>query len=220
MSIPFKNIKTIFFDYDGTLHNSINIYAPAFRKSYDFLVKEGLAESRQWTDKEISRWLGFNPEEMWKTFMPDLHSDYKLKCSSIISEEMERQIEEGKPVLYEGALETLQYLNDKGYQLVFISNCKVYYKEKHNKLFQLDKYFGSLVCSGEYNFIPKHEILKQIKDNYPEDMVIVGDRGQDIEAGIKNNIYTIGCTYGFALGDELKEADMLIGDVKELRLYL
>lgn len=220
MSIPFDNIKTVFFDYDGTLHNSINIYAPAFKKAYAFLVKEGLAEDRQWSDKEISRWLGFNPEEMWKNFMPSLQRGYKQKCSNIISQEMERQIEEGKPVLYEGALETLQYLKDKEYQLVFISNCKVYYKEKHNELFRLDKFFGSLVCSGEYDFIPKHEILKKIKGNYPEAMVIVGDRGQDIEAGIKNDIYTIGCTYGFALEDELREAHMLIGDIKELCLYL
>jgi len=33
-----EGIKTIYFDYDGTLHNSNKIYAPAFRKAYDFLV--------------------------------------------------------------------------------------------------------------------------------------------------------------------------------------
>jgi phosphoglycolate phosphatase len=218
--IPFKSIKTIFFDYDGTLHNSINIYAPAFRKAYDFLVNEGLAESRDWSDKEISYWLGFNPQEMWENFMPSLSEDLREKCSSIIGEEMKIQIEEEKPALYEGALETLEYLKDKGYHLVFISNCKAYYKEFQSKLFKLDRYFESLVCSDEYDFIPKYDILKTIKDKYPEDMVIVGDRRQDIEAGIKNNIYTIGCTYGFALEKELDDADMLIDNIKELTKYL
>ena len=31
----------IIFDYDGTLHNSIKIYGPAFRKAYEYLIKEG-----------------------------------------------------------------------------------------------------------------------------------------------------------------------------------
>jgi phosphoglycolate phosphatase len=215
-----KNVKTIFFDYDGTLHNSIAIYAPAFRKAYDYLVKEGNACEREWSDKEISYWLGYNPQDMWKKFMPNLSEELRQHCSSIIGEEMKRLIEQGKPVLYEGAIETLQYLKNKGYHLVFISNCKNYYKECHSKLFNLEKYFETLVCSDEYNFIPKHEILSIIKNTYPEAMVIIGDRMQDIEAGKKNNIYTIGCTYGFALEGELDTADILVGDIKEIVEYL
>lgn len=218
--IQFNNIKTIFFDYDGTLHNSINIYAPAFRKAYDFLVKEGFADKREWSNDEISYWLGFNPQSMWKTFMPNLRDDIKEKCSSIISQEMKLLIEEGKPILYDGALETLKYLKDKGYHLVFISNCKVYYKEWHRKLFDLDRYFERLICSDEFDFIPKHEILKIIKDDYPKDMVIIGDRKQDIEAGKKNNIYTIGCSYGYAQDGELEEADLIIDSIRELEKYL
>ena len=218
--ISFKNIKTIFFDYDGTLHNSIKIYAPAFRKAYHFLVKEGLAENKEWSDKEISYWLGFNPLDMWSTFMPNLSDKLRHQCSNMIGEEMTLLIEESKPVLYEGAYEMLEYLKNKDYHLVFISNCKTYYMECHNKLFQLDKYFETLVCSEEYNFIPKHEILKIIKNNYPEEMVIIGDRKQDIDAGKKNNIYTIGCTYGFALNSELEESNLLINNIKELYEYL
>ncbi len=218
--IPFENIKTIYFDYDGTLHNSLTLYAPAFRKAYEFLVKKGDAKSKIWSDKEISYWLGFNPTDMWQAFMPGLSHEMQDKCSEIIGEEIKRQIEQTTPFLYEGALETLKYLKDKRYHLVFISNCKTYYKDTHTKLFGLDKYFESLVCSDEYDFIPKHKILKIIKDKYPEDMVIVGDRKQDMEAGKKNNIYTIGCTYGFAQKGELDDADILIDDIGKLKKYL
>ena len=31
-------MKYIIFDYDGTLHNSIKIYKPAFMTAYDYLV--------------------------------------------------------------------------------------------------------------------------------------------------------------------------------------
>lgn len=218
--IPFKNIKTIFFDYDGTLHNSVKIYVPAFKKAYAFLVEKGYAESKEWSDKEISYWLGFNPQDMWEKFMPNISKELREKCSSIISNEIKVQIQQGKPILYEGSLEVLKYLKDKGYHLVLISNCKIYYKEFHSKLFKLDSYFESLVCSEEYNFNPKYDVLKNIKDKYPEDMIIIGDRKQDIEAGKKNNIYTIGCTYGFAMHNELHEADMLIDNIEELSNYL
>jgi phosphoglycolate phosphatase len=218
--IPFKNIKTIFFDYDGTLHNSIHLYAPAFRKVYDFLVQEGHAKKRVWSDKEISYWLGYNAPDMWNQFMPQLSEDLKQQCSNMIAKEMKLLMEQGKPVLYDGAIETLNHLKKKGYQLVFISNCKVYYKELHNKLFHLDNYFDALVCSDEYDFIPKYEILKIIKQKYPAEMVIIGDRNQDIEAGKKNSIYTIGCRYGFASSGELDDADMIIDCISELKKYL
>jgi phosphoglycolate phosphatase len=218
--ISLSDVKTIFFDYDGTLHNSIFIYAPAFQKAYDYLVENGFAEKKNWSNKEISYWLGFNPPDMWRTFTPNLREDIRLRCSDIIAEEMKLQITHGNPVLYEGSLETLDYLKRKGYCLVFISNCKVYYKDCQNKLFGLDKYFDTFVCSEQYDFIPKYEILKAIKHNYQEQMVIVGDRIHDIEAGIKNNISAIGCSYGFALTGELQEADLIINDIKELQNYL
>jgi phosphoglycolate phosphatase len=218
--IEFDKIRTIFFDYDGTLHNSIKIYAPAFIKAYDFLVENKLAEPRTWREEEISYWLGYNSEEMWKAFMPNLSAELRKTCSEIIGAEMKLQIEMGLPILYERALETLVYLKNRGYTLVFISNCRIYYRDAHNKLFNLHHYFDDLICSEEYNYIPKYEILKRIKTKYPEGMVIIGDRAQDIEAGKKNNIYTIGCNYGFALEGELNEADIIIDDIEDLKKYL
>ena len=111
--IPFKSIKTIFFDYDGTLHNSIPLYAPAFRKAYDFLVEKGHAKAKEWTDKEISYWLGFNPQDMWENFMPSLSMKLRETCSEIIGAEMKKLIEQEKPYLYEGALEILNILKIK-----------------------------------------------------------------------------------------------------------
>jgi phosphoglycolate phosphatase len=218
--IPFKDIKTIFFDYDGTIHNSMKTYGPAFRRAYDYLAGEGLVAHREWTDKEISYWLGFNPKEMWEKFMPDLDESIRNKCSLMIGEEMKALAEKGMPKLYEDALETLDYLKNREYKLVFISNCRISYRDSHSKLFNLEDYFEELACSEEYNFIPKYEILSRIKDKYPKEMVIVGDRIHDIEAGKKNGIYTIGCSYGFALDGELQEADLIINDIKELKNYL
>lgn len=213
------DIRTIFFDYDGTLHNSMAIYAPAFRKAYDNLVEMGLAEGKEWSEDEISKWIGYNPREMWKSFMPHLSQELRDMSSEMIGAEMNRLIELGRPVLYENALETLGYLKSKGYTLVFISNCRKSYMENHRKLFGLDEYFTSMICSESYEYISKTEILKKVLELYPGKWAIVGDRGKDIDAGLGNGIMTIGCNYGFGSEEELEPAHMRIDHISELREY-
>lgn len=217
--IEFNKVKTMFFDYDGTLHNSIIIYYEAFIKAYSSLVENKLASPRQWRKEEISKWLGFNKKEMWGAFMPELSESVRDKCSQLIGDEMKSQIELGNPKLYEGTLETLQYLKSKDYDLVFLSNCGNNYMSAHKKLFKLDNYFKDFICSEEYGYIPKHEILGKVRSKYSDDMVIVGDRAQDIEAGKVNSIATIGCSYGFAAEGELNNSDMIIKDIRDLTKY-
>ena len=53
------SMKNLIFDYDGTLHETMRIYGPAFRKNYENLVSRGLAPAREFSDAEISGWLGF-----------------------------------------------------------------------------------------------------------------------------------------------------------------
>lgn len=218
--LNLNNIKTIFFDYDGTIHNGLKIYVPAFMKAYNYLVDKGLTEPKEFTEDEVSYWLGFNPKEMWQKFMPQINEDDIKKCSEIISGTMESLTIDGKAELYKDSLNVLSYLKDKGYNLIFISNCKIYYKEAHKKIFGLDKYFDKMVSSEEYDFIPKHEVLKSVMKEYPMDMVIVGDRFHDIEAGRINNIYTIGCSYGYGSRKELEGADLVINNILELKELL
>ena len=66
-----KNIKTVIFDYDGTLHNSTRIYADAFRLVYDRMVFDGVAPARTFADEEITKWLGYSAQDMWQEFMPE-----------------------------------------------------------------------------------------------------------------------------------------------------
>lgn len=212
----FEHIKTIFFDYDGTLHNSSKIYAPAFQRGYEFLVEQGYAKSKDWTEEEISHWLGYNSKEMWNTFMPSLEDEVKSKASNIIGKEMLAQVEKGNARLYPGTIEVLSYLKKKGYHLVFISNCKTSYRNEMRDHFGLDRYFDEMLTAEEHDYIPKYEILEKALSKYPKDRVIIGDRKHDMQAGKKNDIYTIGCSYGFSKDHELEEADRMINDIKEL----
>lgn len=214
------NIKTIFFDYDGTLHNSLFIYTPALNKAYQFLVEQGLAQSKTWQQDELMPWLGYNSREMWKKFMPHLDEETHLIASKIVGQEMIHQVEIGNARLYDGALDMLTYLKEKGYTLVFISNCNTYYKELHKEHFGLEKYFSAMIGSEEFNYISKSEILKIVKKDYSKEMCIIGDRSHDMEAGYENHIITIGCMYGFGSYEELAGADIKVKSLYELKNYL
>ena len=207
----------LIFDYDGTLHNSIKIYGPAFRRAYEYLVEKGYAKDRVWEDSDISKWLGYSAKDMWSNFMPDLPEDEKDKCSSMIGSAMIKYLNEDKAELYDGAIEILKELNELGYNLIFLSNCKIKYMEEHKRLFSLEKYFVEFYCTEQYDFIPKYEIFKFIKEKYKGEFIVIGDRAVDIEISKRHDLYSIGCLYGFGNYEELKESDVIARDIKEIK---
>ena len=108
-------MANLIFDYDGTLHESLYIYAPAFRLGYAQLVKKGLAPARDFSDTEISRWLGYSSKDMWESFMPELPQSEKDSCSKRIGDEMVRLTLAGKARLYPGTETTLRQLKAAGH---------------------------------------------------------------------------------------------------------
>jgi phosphoglycolate phosphatase len=216
LALRLKQVKTIFFDYDGCIHDSLIIYAPAFRKAQEYLVRLGLADERFWSDSEIRQWIGQNPKEMWQRFRPDLTKDIRKTASAIIGEHM-LSIIETKARLFPQSLDTLETLKARGYTLVLISNCRESYLNTHNKVFSLDRYFDNLICSEAWQYASKTAILSQVADDYPADHSIVGDRELDIEAGKRNNMIAIGARYGYAHSpSELEKADLLIDRIEDL----
>lgn len=46
--------QTICFDYDGTLHDSMQIYFPAFVRAYDYLAEHGYQPKKIWKKKKLN----------------------------------------------------------------------------------------------------------------------------------------------------------------------
>ena len=181
---------------------------------------DGAAREQSFTDEEITRWLGYSAQEMWHTFMPELPEDQQMFYSKQIGKFMFERVRNKEAVLYEGAEETLNYLREKGYYLLYLSNCGAEYMNIHTECFRLDHYFSHMYCSGDYDFKPKYEIFNRIKERYPGEYLMVGDRFHDMEIARYHKVYTAGCVYGFGSLEELEEADVLLEDIRDLQRLL
>lgn len=205
----------ILFDYDGTLHDTTKIYSSGFRKAYDVLVEAGYAPERSLTDEHISEYLGLAPADAWKKELPDLPDDLISQSIDITGERMNEMIFSGQSRLYEGAIDVLDDLKVQGHTLLILSNCTIPYKEAHLSAFKLEKWFSKFYAAEEFNYIPKSEIFEYIRKDFPGEYIVSGDRKGDFDYASRFGAVSVGCTYGSGSPDELKDADYLIGDIRE-----
>lgn len=210
---------TLFFDYDGTLHDCLRIYAPAFRSACRMLSQRGLIRPQKYSDAEISRWLGYTTEEMWNTFQPALDPVYRRQAAALIGREMQHLTESGCARLYPSTEETLDRLHRKDIRLVFLSNCSGSYMELHRQVFGLDQFFDGFHCIDEYPVSAKYELYEKIREQYPGTHIIIGDRMHDFEIGERFHLLTIGCSFGYGTREELSHAGIQISSIRDL-LYL
>lgn len=203
-------MSNIIFDYDGTVHESMLTYAPAFRDTMKWLSDNGYIADKEYSDSEISHWLGFNSTDMWGQFHPELSLEIREKARAMLGENMAARVENGEGGLYAGIEDALLSLKASGHTLIFLSNCRIHYMERHRRVFRLDRFFDSFFCCEEYGFIPKYEIFRRFSDRFEGDFIVVGDRFHDIDTAVRNGLHSIGCGYGYGSEDELRRADIIV----------
>lgn len=190
------------FDFDGTIHNTEITYKKA--------ITESLSElNLDINDFDFKSFIGMGPKDVWDIILKD-DSDktpYIKKNGDRIIKYMKESGE-----LYDGAIETLSYLKDK-YDLFILSKCRRVYMEAAREKFGLDSFFSKYFIGEDYDYLEKYKILrKEIKEDY----IIIGDRREDMEAGLKNNQKAIFAAYGYGTPAEGRGADIKISTIKEL----
>lgn len=213
-------IQTVIFDWDGTLHDTKALYGAALRQTLSWLEEQGYSVPADQSDDRLARYLGVNARDMWNDFMPSLPAETKEECSRQTGEQMIREIRAGRARLYPGVTEVLRQLAESGYHPVILSNCKVPYMEAQRAHFRLDRWLEGFYCSGAYGFCPKEEIFPEIRKKFPEGFCMVGDRASDRQVSVVHHIPFVGCEYGFGTREELKGADALLSDIRELPAVL
>ena len=208
-------IKTLIFDWDGTIHDTSHLYGCAFRNVYQTLVDRGYAPEHYYSDEEMSKYLGMTGPAMWQAFMPELPEEIRTEASKQVAKELAA----GVPLyarLYEGAEEVLTELKERGYQLVYLSNCRHLYMEANRARWNLDKWFDGFYCSEDYHFIPKEDIFPDIQKKFPGPYAVIGDRYTDLAIGRVHGIHSIGCAYGFGTEEELASADCIARTIRDI----
>ena len=190
------------FDFDGTIHNTEIAYKKA--------IIESLSElNLDINDFDFKSFIGMGPKDVWDIILKD-DSDKTLHIKKNGDRIISYMKESGE--LYDGAIETLSYLKDK-YDLYILSKCRRVYMEAAREKFGLDRFFSKYFIGEDYDYLDKYKILRK---EIEEDYIIIGDRREDMEAGLKNNQQAIFAAYGYGLASEADGVDIKISSIKEL----
>lgn len=206
----------LLFDYDGTLHDSLAIYAPAVRAAYDDLAARGLAVGGPPEMETIRRWIGMAPSEMWEQFQPQLSFQEKQAGGARIGQRMQELVEAGRAQLYPGVPQVLNELKAQDVRMLLLSNCPVSYLRAHAACFGLERWFDGLYCGEKFDYRPKYEILPILQARWPGEFLVIGDREQDMEMARRCGVRAVGCLYGYGSREELSRATWLAQRPEEI----
>lgn len=210
--IPFA----VIFDMDGTLFQTETVLVPALHKTFDRLRREGLWQGDTPVE-EYLRILGVPIAEVWRQLMPEASEAVRKQADAWFLEDIIREIEQGNGRLYPDVLTTLAALADQEIPLFVASNGRQRYLAAIRTAFLLERYFIDFYSLDRFSLSSKSALVKQLLNDYQiERAALVGDRRSDIQAAKDNGIWSIGCRFGFAAGEELAEADVVIEQFCEL----
>lgn len=207
---------TLVFDYDGTIQETMCIYRPAVLETVDWLKEQGIELEYPEVEK-IESWLGETNEKMWSELAPKINPKIKNQGMAMIGTKMREIVKNGMKTWFDGAISTFDLLKDRGYRMIVLSNCDRQYADFNYNHFNMEKWFDKFYdCETSY-WLPKSEVLSSIMlEDQEMKYLMIGDRANDMNAAIKNNIPFIACDYGYASKDELCTAAARAKSISEL----
>lgn len=208
---------SIIFDLDGTIFQTDKLAIPAFENTFKQLENEGYAIDYKPTHEEMLSVIGLILEDIWKNLLPYHSREVYIKANKYLLENELNGIKEGYGALYPNVVETLLELNSRGYRLFIASNGLKEYVHGVLEGFRINYLFEAIYSAGEFKTTTKNDLVsKLIKDYNIKNAIFVGDRLSDVEAAKSNELFVIGCDFGFSLNNELKDADKIINNFSQL----
>ena len=200
---------TIFFDWDGTLCDSMQLCIEENRNTLRLLAlpdqpDDVLRRCNGPTFEEAAPIIGIPPERM------DEYCRVRLSCALDLVEKVNR--------LFPGARELLAALQPHA-DLCIVSNGTEAYLKKCLKHFHLEDVFRLVVwCHPERT--KAQNLALAIEALQPERAIMVGDRTGDFRAGKANSLPTVAAVFGYGSADEWAEANFRADTVEALQTLL
>lgn len=207
---------------DGTLLDSGPLAVPAFHATRIRMAQVGWTVPPTWHDEEVLRTFGMTHDRIWLQLLGyRLNEQQQAIADAWVLEEELAGLRAGRATLFDGVTVTLQQLHDEGATLAVASNGQQEYIEGIIEVAGLSAIFAGLYSAAGRQTATKVELVSQLLGEISHDRaVMVGDRSSDVEAGLGNQLPTVGCAFGFAHEGELAQATMRIshfGDLLRLR---
>ncbi|MDO7487527.1 HAD hydrolase-like protein [Peribacillus sp. NPDC096622] len=207
--------KAIIFDMDGTLFQTNLILEPALEETFDVLRKENLWDTKT-PIEQYRKIMGVPIPVVWETLCPNHSLEIRVKSNEIFHKKLIELIQAQKGALYADVERTLNELSKK-YPLFIASNGQIEYLQAIVETYNLDRFIQNtysiqLIKSGH-----KSDLVQMVKNkNQIENGYVVGDRSSDISAAKDNELIAVGVNFDFAQEDELKQADFVVNNFKEI----
>lgn len=212
----------LIFDIDGTLFQTESILEEVYHQTFQQLKEKGYFHGEVPPIEKLYRCLGMILEDIWAELLPEASEKVRDFASKrMLAFEIEA-LKNGNGNLYPGVAETLLSLHQKGYRLFVASNGLEDYVKGVVKYCGLEGLFEKVYSADEFQTTSKVDLVKLILNNHqPRRAWMIGDRSSDVEAGLENGLFVVGCNYAhFKKAGELDGANLVIHEMKELLTYL
>ena len=208
-------ITTLLFDLDGTLIDTNDLIITTFLHTLDKYYPS------KYKREDVLPFMGPTLQETFEGIDPDRVEEMILDYRTFNLANHDLLVKE-----FEGVLETIQILQEKGFKLGIVST-KIYDTVlKGMKLTKLDPFFNVIVAMEHVSKVkpdpePIFNALGQLGST-PEETIMVGDNFHDILAGKNAGTKTAGVSWS-AKGREYiakYEPDYILDNMKDLLTIL
>ncbi|WP_422089890.1 phosphoglycolate phosphatase [Tenacibaculum ovolyticum] len=222
--MDFKDKELIIFDFDGTLINSIPDLTLAINKMLSHYKLSSL------TVKQVTPFIGNGAKPLVKRALEYSIKDEKIS-KELLDEAFEIYFSAYKEVtcdetyMYAGVLETLNYLNGKGYKMVICTNKPFGFVEPILDKLSIKHFFKYWVGEDSLsekkpNAMPLFHLANEMNTTI-ERSIMVGDSKNDILAAQNASMESIGVSYGYNYNENISDYNPTIvvdnfSDLQEL----
>lgn len=213
-------LTAVIFDMDGTLFQTNKILELALDDTFQYLKTQNKWHSAS-PIEQYREIMGVPLPTVWETLMPNHSLEDRELTDQYFLQRLIHHIKEGHGALYDDVEDVFNYLQQNEIQIFIASNGLVRYLEAIVEHYQLKKWLTELFSIEQITTLNKSELVSTIIKKYNLTAIaVVGDRLSDIMAAKDNQLIAIGCNFDFAKEDELKQADYIINNLKELKTLI
>ena len=214
----FHNIKGVFFDLDGTLFETAPELVAAAQK---MLQKLGLQTV---SPNVIESFIGKGAENLVRKSIElsaSGTSDRYLKLGMDLFYKFYDEIADQSKA-YDGALDAVMQLNQKGLKLACVTNKPKHFTHKILKEHKMDQLLDFVVSGDEVEKkkpdpMPIHMTCHTLQIK-PIESIMVGDSCHDIDAGYNAGTFVVTVPYGYQSGQSIKsnKVDLAVNNLTDL----